>query len=327
MKILVTGASGYIGNAIFRKLIKEGHEVYGIDIRGPNVRYNEHVVPGEIYNLDLRRTRSTYEDYFVARFPKMDTIIHCAAFKSVPESMTNPWKYYDNNINSTMSVLKWFEFDRIIFSSTAAVYGETGMILSESDKISPKSIYGKTKAASEEIIEAFCLENKKEFAILRYFNPVGTSEEGIGEVGGTNVLSRFCSAANAADILRVFGFDYATKDGTPVRDYIDLRDLVDAHVIALTKKFGFPLRTKVNVGTGEGISAAELSKMFLEVWRDVTGEDFLLMRIEGRREGDCGYVVASSEVFRTYFNWHPKYNIRDSVKRQIEFFLGKTKDA
>ena len=267
MKILVTGGAGYIGSHTVVLLIEAGYEVVVFDNFSNSskesikrveklVGQNIAVVEGDIRSKDdLERVFSSH---------KIDAVIHFAGLKAVGESVEQPLRYYDNNVNGTIKlceVMAKYNCKFIIFSSSATVYGDphTTPIL-ESFPTSATNPYGRSKLFTEEILkDLYVSDSEWKVVLLRYFNPVGAHESGeIGEDpnGIPNNLMPFIAqtAVGKREILSVFGDDYDTPDGTGVRDYIHVVDLAQGHVNALDRLENFSEVMTINLGTGKGYS-------------------------------------------------------------------------
>jgi UDP-glucose 4-epimerase len=311
MNIFVTGGAGYIGSHTIIELIKHGHSVVVADNLSnssqESLRRVEKIV-GQIipfYQVDICDTNELEKIFAKYSF---DAAIHFAGFKAVGESVQIPLDYYDNNINSSISLLRVMqthEVKKLVFSSSATVYGDPGTpkyveTLSTGQNIS--NPYGQTKHMIEQIIKDFCNANPSfEASLLRYFNPIGAHESGqIGEdpQGIPNNLMPFIAqvASGRREKLSIYGNDYPTPDGTCKRDYIHVVDLAKGHVAALEH-----LRTGVvayNLGSGTPTSVLGLVNTFAEV----TGQD-VPFEFVPRREGDLPEFYADPKKAETELNW------------------------
>ncbi len=327
MKILITGGAGYIGSQTIIEIIENTDwEVISIDnysnssentysrikeITGKDIKY---------YDVDLRNLSET-ESVFNEN-PDIEGIIHFAAFKAVGESVDNPLMYYDNNINSLNNILKCqtkFNIPSLIFSSSCSVYGNVEELpVTENSKLSKsESPYAYTKQIGEVMVDDFIKVNQGLKAIsLRYFNPVGSHISGLnGELSSTkpNNLVPFITqtAIGKLDCLTVFGNDYATKDGTCIRDYIHVSDIANAHVLALqyllTKDVEKP-HDIINLGTGVGVTVLEAINAFEKV-----SNKKLNYKIGNRREGDVAAIYANNEKAQKILKWSPKMNLDDMM--------------
>jgi UDP-glucose 4-epimerase len=317
MRILVTGGTGYIGSHTVVALQKEGHDVYIVD----NLSNSRIEIIGAIERItgirpafaafdlvDGERARQYFETH------ELDGVIHFAAYKSVSESMAHPLKYYRNNIGSLVNVLECMAEKNIrhfVFSSSCTVYGQPDTLpVSEKAPVKrPFSVYGNTKRISEEIIEDAVHAQTVTAISLRYFNPIGAHESAlIGELplGVPDNLMPYITqtAIGKREALNVYGNDYATPDGTAIRDYIHIVDLAEAHVAALDRigKNQMPRNYEVfNLGTGRGYTVMEVIRSF----EKVSGVS-LKYRIVGRRPGDVEKVWADPHLANTELGWKAK---------------------
>lgn len=306
MAVLVAGGAGYIGSHTVIQLIEAKEDVVVLD----NLQkgHRQAVLGGKFYEGDLRDS-AVLDKVFTEN--KIDAVIHFAADSLVGESVTDPLKYYNNNVVSTLHLLTKMNehgVKKIVFSSTAATYGEPENIpIREGDKTVPTNPYGETKLAVEKALrwadEAYGIK----YVSLRYFNAAGAHKDGqIGEDHSpeTHLIPIVLSAALGKRAhVSIFGTDYDTGDGTCVRDYIHVTDLAQAHVLALYK-----LRSKnqsdiYNLGNGKGFSVKEV----IQCAREVTGVNIKEV-VSERRAGDPAVLIASSERIFKDLKWNPKYN-------------------
>ena len=306
MAVLVTGGAGYIGSHTVIELIEEKEEVVVID----NLQkgHKGAVLGGRFYEGDLRD-----EEFLQKVFSEneIESVIHFAADSLVGESVQDPLKYYNNNVVSTLKLLtkmKEFGVKRIVFSSTAATYGEPENIpILETDRTLPTNPYGETKLAVEKALKWFDRAYGIKYASLRYFKAAGAHISGkIGEDHNpeTHLIPIVLQAAlGKREVVKIFGDDYNTPDGTCIRDYIHVSDLAQAHILALKKLRNGGESDIYNLGNGKGFSVKEV----IDVARQVTGVN-IRAEIAERRPGDPAVLVASSEKIQKELNWNPKYN-------------------
>lgn len=305
MAILVCGGAGYIGSHAVYALLKRNEEVVVVDNLATG--HSESVLGGKLYIGDLRD-----EDFLDKVFSEnnIEAVMHFAASSLVGESVENPFKYYENNVCGTLSLLKAMKkhgVKKIVFSSTAAVYGEPERIpIEEGDRTEPTNPYGETKLAIEKMLKWADAAYGIKYVALRYFNVAGALETGeIGEDHSpeTHLIPIILQVAlGKRDKVMIYGDDYPTKDGTPIRDYIHVMDLVDAHILALEKLRKENKSEVYNLGNGEGFTVKEV----IEVARKVTGHP-IPAEVTGRRPGDPAVLVASSEKAMKDLGWRPKY--------------------
>lgn len=304
MSILVLGGAGYVGSHAVYQLIDQGSEVVVIDNLQSGHRDAVHP-KAHFYEGDIRsRTfmRSVFEK------ENIEAILHFAANSLVGESMTEPLKYFDNNVFGTQIVLemmKEFNVKYIIFSSTAAVYGEQKVVpIKEEAATLPTNTYGETKLTMEKMIawceKAFDLK----YVSLRYFNVAAARSAGqIGEDHNpeTHLIPVILEAAlGKRPAITVFGQDYDTPDGTCIRDYIHVEDLIDAHLLALRYLQNGGESNVFNLGSSQGFSVKEI----IETAKEVTGID-IPVQLGERRSGDPSTLIASSEKARSVLGWNP----------------------
>ncbi|PKM72746.1 MAG: UDP-glucose 4-epimerase GalE [Firmicutes bacterium HGW-Firmicutes-16] len=305
-KILVLGGAGYIGSHTVYELMDEGFEVVIADNLETGHRCAVHP-DAKLYVGDIR-DRAFLDGIF--KIEKIDAVVHFAAYSLVGESMTDPLKYYANNVGGTQVLLSSMVANRVpkvVFSSSAATYGEPERIpILESDPTEPTNTYGGTKLAMEQMFKWTSLAHGIKYTSLRYFNACGAHPSGhIGEDHNpeTHLIPIVLQAANGtrADI-KVFGTDYKTKDGTCVRDYVHVCDLAQAHVKALRYLLAGGENDVFNLGNGVGFSVNEVIKAAEEV----VGHEIPTV-ISSRRAGDPAVLVASSDKAKTVLGWEPHY--------------------
>ncbi len=303
MRLLVTGGAGYIGAVVARRLRDAGHEVVIVDDLSTGHREAAEGFDLRVGDCGDRRLIAE-----VVADGSFGGAIHLAASSQVGESVGNPAAYYRNNLERSLAlldVLREHRVRRLVFSSTAAVYGEpVALPIDEGHPTRPTNPYGETKRALEAALRWYHAAHGLAFVSLRYFNAAGATRDGrLGEVHTpeTHLVPNVLLAARTGEAVPIFGTDYATHDGTAVRDYIHVEDLADAHVQALEWLVATEGGSVFNLGNGAGFSVLQV----IEAARRVTGRDIPIRRAP-RRPGDPETLVASSERARHELSWSPR---------------------
>ncbi|OUQ25230.1 UDP-glucose 4-epimerase GalE [Flavonifractor sp. An135] len=312
MAILVLGGAGYIGSHTVYELIEAGRDVVVADNLLTGFKAAVHP-KARFYQLDIR-DRGALDTLFQAE--KIDGVIHFAASSQVGESMSDPLKYYDNNLYGTMVLLQAMVaqgVNKIVFSSTAATYGEPERVpILETDKTVPTNCYGNTKLSMEQMMSWVSQAHGLKYVALRYFNACGAHPSGkIGEAHDpeTHLIPIILQVANGTrKQISVFGDDYPTKDGTCVRDYIHVTDLAQAHILALDYLLNGGDNNVFNLGNGVGFTVKEV----IDVARSVTGHPIPAV-VSPRRAGDPAQLIASSEKAVNVLGWKPQYNDLNTI--------------
>lgn len=312
MAVLVLGGAGYIGSHTVYELIEAGKEVIVADNLQTGFRAAVHP-KAKFYELDIR-DKGALDTLFQAE--KIDGVIHFAASSQVGESMKDPLKYYDNNLYGTMVLLKSMVehgVDKIVFSSTAATYGEPERVpILENDKTNPTNCYGQTKLAMEQMMKWTEQAHGLRYVALRYFNACGAKLTGeIGEAHSpeTHLIPLILQVPlGQRKAISIFGDDYPTKDGTCVRDYIHVTDLAQAHILALDYLMAGGSSDVFNLGNGVGFTVKEV----IDVARKVTGDE-IPAEIAPRRAGDPAQLIASSKKAIDILGWKPEYDSLETI--------------
>lgn len=315
--ILVTGGAGYIGSHTVVELLNAGHQVIIVD----NLCNSSIAVLERIHKLAKPNFRFVQADVrdgaaldrLFAEQP-IDGVIHFAGLKAVGESVSQPLRYFDNNVGSTLALLQAMDragVRRIVFSSSATVYGDPQQVpITEDSRLQVTNPYGRTKLMCEDILRDLQVSDPRwQMAILRYFNPVGAHISGlIGEHpnGIPNNLMPFITqvAVGQREFLSIFGRDYPTPDGTGVRDYIHVVDLAQGHLAALHYLQTQQTSITVNLGTGQGVSVQELADTFARV----TGVP-VPYRFVDRRPGDVAACYADTTRAREALGWQAQLGV------------------
>jgi UDP-glucose 4-epimerase len=303
MNILVTGGAGYIGSVVVEELIGDGHEVTVYDNLSKGHR--ESVAPGADFVQGELLDSETLTATFLQR--QIEAVIHMAADSLVGESVEQPGKYYQNNVVAGLAMLEAMRktgVKRLVFSSTAAVYGEpVKQPIEESDPTGPTNTYGDTKLVFERALHWYSRAYDFRSAALRYFNAAGaTARCGEWHDPETHLIPIVLQvAAGTRSHVEIYGDDYPTPDGTCVRDYIHVIDLARAHILALNILNERSATYNLGCG-GNGYSVKEV----IDIARAVTGKD-IPVKVGPRRPGDPAVLVASSERIRNELGWLPQF--------------------
>lgn len=317
--ILVTGGAGYIGSHTCIELIEAGYDLLVYDNFSNSseeaikrvekiVNKNITLVNGDI--RDKSKLKEVFSKY------KIDSVIHFAGLKAVGESVSEPLRYYDNNIIGSLvllEVMSEYSCKKIVFSSSATVYGNPiSLPIKEDSNLSASNAYGRSKLFIEEILrDVYKSDNSWQIILLRYFNPVGAHISGtIGENpnGIPNNLMPYISqtAVGKREYLSVFGNDYDTPDGTGVRDYIHVCDLAQGHVKAIKKISIIKEIIAINLGSSKGYSVLEMIKAFEE-----TSLQKISYKFVPRREGDIASCYADVSLAKEFLNWNAVRGIHE----------------
>ena len=314
--ILVTGGAGYIGSHTSKLLLQKGYNVVILDtleLGHPEVMQflpGAKLIQGDIGDGAL--VSQMIKDYDI------DSAIHFAAYASVPDSVADPVKYYQNNIAKTLTLFDALVaggVKHVLFSSSAATFGETKYVpIDESHPQFPTNPYGQTKLDAEHILHWYDVAFGLKSISLRYFCAAGADPD--GELGEDHTpethmipLTLFAALGRRPDI-KMFGTDYPTPDGTGVRDYIHVNDLATAHILGLEALKNGAATTAYNLGNGKGYSVKEV----IEMGRKVTGKEIIAVEAP-RRPGDPAELVASSAKIEKELGWKPQYGDLETIMR------------
>ena len=316
MKILVAGGAGYIGSHCVKILCERGYDVVVVDDLSTG---HLESVKVKTYIGDIRN-QEFLDDVFLKE--KVDAVIHFCAKSLVGESMKDTIGYFDNNVFGTLSLLKSMakaDVKKIVFSSSAAVYGEhLVMPITENYTTIPTNPYGETKLMMEKMLKWCEAAYGFKYVSLRYFNVAGADQSGkIGEDHNpeSHLIPIILQVAlGKRDGLTVFGNDYDTKDGTCIRDYIHVVDLIDAHIKSLEYLFKEEKSEIFNLGSQSGYSVLEI----IEAAREVTKID-IKYQIGPRRIGDPAKLIASSGKINKILGWKPQYGIKEIIETAWNF--------
>lgn len=314
-KILVTGGAGYVGSHACKLLHKAGYEPISYD--NLSTGYASAVKWGPLIEANLQNTDALIN---ALKQYQPEAIIHFAASAYVGESVMNPLKYYQNNVGSTLSLLKAMSITgqrKIVFSSTCATYGTPELsVISEACPQLPINPYGQSKLMIEKILSDMAAANLIDQISLRYFNAAGADSDGeIGERHDpeTHLIPLAIRSAMGGPPLKVFGADFPTLDGTAVRDFVHVEDLGRAHILALERLLSGRYSDFINLGTGQGTSVREIINTLIKLGIDVKSVD------APRRMGDPPYLVADSAKAKLVLNWTPVYKIEKLLSTAISW--------
>ncbi len=304
--ILVTGGAGYIGSHMVRVLLEAGFQPVIFD--NLSTGHREFIPAGVPFvRGDLRKPQDIRKAF---QKHKIDAVIHFAALIVVPESVSEPLKYYENNVTGSLNLFREMEragVDKVVFSSSACVYGQPlKNPIREDEPLKVTNPYGATKVMVEQILGDFAAAGKMKYVALRYFNVAGAHPS--GEIGikmdkPTHLIPNVMQAASGKiKEMKVFGHNYPTQDGTGVRDYVHVLDLCDAHLLALKHLFQRKACAEmINLGNGKGFSVLQV----IRTAQKVTGQE-IPFKLCLRRPGDCSSVVASFQKAKKVLGWIPQ---------------------
>ena len=325
MKILITGGAGYIGSFMVKASLDKGYEVTVVDNleRGNKETIDSRatLVVGDLKNKDF--VASIFSEH------KFDAVVHFAGYISMGESVTNPYIYFDNNVNASLNLIESMVKNKVnnfIFSSTAGVYGNPIKTpIAEDHPKNPTNPYGESKLMIEKILSWYGNIYSLNFASLRYFNASGASVD--GEMGENHspeshlIPNAINSILNKTQFT-LYGSDYPTPDGTCIRDYIHVIDLVEAHILAISKLKNEGGKLFYNVGTGHGYSNKEVIDMIKKV-----SDSEININNSGRRLGDANVLIADPTLIKKDLEFSPKYSDLETIlksawewhKRNLKF--------
>lgn len=322
MKVLVTGGAGFIGSTIASACLDDGIEPVILDslVTGRA----EFTAGRTFYRGDI--ADGALLDRIVREHPDLEATIHCAALIVVPESVTDPLRYWHANVSKTISLVEHLlrnDRPRLVFSSTAAMYGVAAdFSVDEDSPLDPSSPYARTKVAVEAMLRDVAAATDLRVLSLRYFNPVGADPQlrtGLQARRPTHLLGKLIEAATAGEEFHLTGTDWPTRDGTGIRDYIHVWDLAAAHVASLRQfdqvvgKDGGGYEV-LNLGTGTGTTVREMVDAFAQV----TGGR-LRTRETGRRPGDVAGAYTRSDKAQRMLGWRPRHGLADGIRDSLRW--------
>lgn len=322
IKVLVTGGAGYIGSVFVEKLIadNEDNELFVVDNLSKG--HKELIHPqAKFYEVDLGDFEALLQ---VFKEVKPDIVLHFGAFSEVGESQKFPEKYYANNLFAGAVLLRAMRetnCSKIVFSSSAAVYGEPLEVpIGEGHPCRPINVYGRTKLLFEKMLKHYEAAYGFSYLSFRYFNAAGASDSGkYGEwhEPESHLIPNVLKAAKEGRAFKLFGDDYETRDGTCLRDYVDVRDLAEAHILGMKYLLDGGRSEVLNLGSGEGHTVKEV----VEACKKLLALDFKIL-IEERRPGDPAALLASNKKAKEVLGWEPKRSIAETLEKAWAFEQG-----
>ena len=317
MEILITGGAGYIGSTVASACLDAGHDVVILDDLSAGRR--EFVADRPFYDGDI--ADGDLIDRICAEH-HIDAVVHCAAKIVVPESVSEPYLYYENNVGKTLDLLAALhrnQVNRLVFSSSASIYAPNAdFVVTEESPLAPASPYAATKHMMERIFSDIAAATDLRVLSLRYFNPIGTDPQlrtGQQIEHPTHVMGKLLDAWLEGSTFTVTGADWPTRDGSGIRDFIHVWDLAMAHVAAI-EKFDDVTATEpavaINIGTGAGVTVKELAAAFEEG----TGRKLDIV-LGPARPGDTAGVYTVSDRAASLLGWHAEFSIAEAVRDAV----------
>jgi UDP-glucose 4-epimerase len=309
VKILVTGAAGYIGSVVTEVLLKQGYDVIALDNLQAGHRLAVH--PDALFFKTDLADKEGLNKLFADH--RVEAVVHLAAEALIAESITNPRRFFKANVYYGMNLLEAMldhGVDKIIFSSTAAVYGEPQSVpIGEGTPKQPINAYGESKLMFEKILDCYHRAYGLRYVVLRYFNAAGASENfGEHHSPETHIIPLVLQVAlEQQENVKIYGSDYPTHDGTCIRDYIHVNDLAQAHILSLAHLDELGARA-FNLGNGDGYSVLQI----INTARRITGHEIPFLN-SPRRPGDPARLIASADSIRQELKWQPRYPDLDAI--------------
>lgn len=329
-KVLITGAGGYIGSVATYLLLEKGHEVVALDNFTTGYRQPLEELQKKHGEAKLRFYETNLNADLSPIFEKeknIDAVLHYAASCSVNESMENPEKYFSNNVMATSNFLQTLlknDIKKIVFSSTCAVYGEADYVpIDEKHPLRPANPYGESKKMVETMLEWYSQLKGMNYVILRYFNVCGATEDGMigdSKKPSVHLMQNAVRGALGLESFYITCGKFDTTDGTPIRDYVNVVDLNEAHLAAVEYLLNGGKSEIINLGTGTGNSVLEIVNQV----QKLTGFKFNI-QIGEARQGEYAKMVAATEKAKTILGWTPKRSLEDSVSSLVTWYKAHPK--
>jgi UDP-glucose 4-epimerase len=312
--VLLTGGAGYVGSHVAEQLLKKGYKVSIVDNLSTGSRglINK---KSNFFKINICNSRALEA---VFKNIKFSHVMHFAASISVPESQKNPKKYYFNNVMGTQNLLDLcvkYKVRNFVFSSTCAVYGNVEGLVNENNLKKPESFYGKTKDICEELIKNYFKTYGINYKILRYFNVIGASPSGkIGQLNSHGLFKNISkNLIKKKYEISVYGKNYKTKDGTCIRDYIDVNDLAELHILNIKKNKNKNII--LNCGYNNGLSVLDIINEFSKCINKKIKIKFL-----NNRAGDVMSIISDNKLLKkTFPNWTQRFSLQKSIKKSLDW--------
>jgi len=324
-KILITGGGGYIGSVAVNLFLDKGFEVVVIDNFSRGFQEPLDLLQKKFSSQKLRYYKADLGENLDSVFEKeknIEAVVHYGAFCSVNESMEKPEMYFSNNTAGSLNLLKTmlkFDINKIVFSSTCAVYGEANyMPIDEKHPTLPTNPYGESKRMVEKMMEWISLRNKLYYVTFRYFNVCGATEDGLigdSKKPSVHLVQNAVRGALGIEPFYLTCPDVATPDKTPIRDYVNVVDLNEAHILGVDYLLNGGKNEVINIGTGTGNSVLEIIKKI----EKITGKKINFQK-NNLRAGEYARAVASIEKAKQILKWEPKRSIADSINSLVKWY-------
>jgi UDP-glucose 4-epimerase len=307
MNILITGGAGYIGSVLAKELVKFKHHIFIVDTKETLEEYPSKEYP----NIDICRYDITNLDHVLFAY-KIDLVIHLAATSIVD---AQPQQCFQNNISSGIALLNTMikhNVKKLIFASSCSVYKPSRLPLTEDSELDPLSAYGESKLVFERLLKWYSNSCGLKYLIFRYFNVAGAVDK-IGDTANTRLIPNLCRSAITDKPLEIYGTDYPTRDGTPLRDYVHVLDVVNAHILAIDKLDKLSGNT-YNLGSSQNYTVKDV----VNIARECLNKPIPIISCD-RRSGDSSYAVADIKLAQKELGWCPQYGLETIIQSQFNW--------
>lgn len=329
LRVLITGGAGYIGSVVNRYLLSQYRHIETIVLDSFVNGHKDALPYDQIYYEGDCRDVKLLDKIFSET--KIDVVIHLAAYASVPDSVVDPLKYYDNNLTSTLYLLETmdrYDVNYLVFSSSAAVYGDKDHILSEDDEKNPINPYGRTKLMCEQIIEDYAKARPNfRYCNFRYFCAAGAYIDNSVMTGEAHkpechIIPTFIKKTLIGEPMHIYGDKYPTPDGSCIRDFINVNDIALAHYLAIQRFRNFPKAESLTLNLGEscGYSVKQMADFIGGFLPDCHPSSV----IDEPRQGDPGYLIADASKALKELHWYPRYTVQETIQQAIDWELNRT---